>query len=163
MSQHVPEDLLVAFTDGDVGEQLAIHIAEHLDSCPACSTRATGLDPLASAFAAMVDPEVPEDLSESVLDILAAPEPTPRTEIALGCVLLTAAAIAAALLGSPTALAAEFGVVLKAVGTLMGALLTGIGASSTAALVLATLVAFAGCVGTARFAMPTPVGARRLP
>ena len=38
MNQHVPDDLLIAFVDADVGEQVAVHIAEHLDGCPACAT-----------------------------------------------------------------------------------------------------------------------------
>ena len=163
MSQHVPDDLLAAFTDGEVGEQLAVHIAEHLDNCPACATRATGLDPLAAAFAAMIDPSPPPDLSASILKALAAPESIPRTEIALGFIFLAAAAIVAVAMGSPTGLAVEFGVVLKAMSTLGGALLTGVGPTSSAALTLTTLLAFGGCIATARFAALTPIGVRRLP
>ena len=67
MSQHVPEDLLAAFVEGEMGEQLAIHIAEHIDACPRCATRAAGLEPLAAAFAAVEDPVTPEDLVSAVL------------------------------------------------------------------------------------------------
>ena len=67
MSQHVPDDLLAAFVDGEVSEQLAVHIAEHLDDCPACSAQAVALEPLAAAFAAVEDPRVPADLVASIL------------------------------------------------------------------------------------------------
>jgi anti-sigma factor RsiW len=154
MTQHVPEDLLAAFTDGDVGEQLAVHIAEHLDSCPSCATQAIGMDPLAAAFAAMVDPVAPEDLAAQVMDTFSAPEPIPLIEFALGFALLGAATLISLSLGSPVALAAEFGIVLKAIGALSGALFTGFGSTPSTFLVLFTLLTLGGCVFTVRFAMP---------
>ncbi len=165
MSQHVPEELLTAFIEGEMGEQLAIHIAEHLDECPACATRAAGKEPLASAFAAMEDPVAPEGLVAAILDEFAQPEPIPVTEIALGFALLGAAAMVAATMGSPLGIAVEFGVVLDALATLGGALITGLGAASTTILTLTTLLALGGCIATARLATlaPTPVGVRRLP
>ena len=162
MSQHVPEDLLTAFVEGDMGEQLAIHIAEHLDACPACATRAATMEPLAAAFAAMEDPVVPDDLAAAILDEFVRPEPVPVTEIALGFALLGAAAAVAATMGSPLGMAIEFGVVLDALATLGGGLITGLGAASTTILTLRTLLALGGCFVTARLATltPAPIGVR---
>jgi len=164
MSQHVPEDLLTAFVEGEMGEQLAIHIAEHLDDCPSCATRATGMEPLASAFAAMIDPVPPDDLAAAILVEFDKPEPVPVIEIALGFALLGAAAAVAGTLGSPLGLAIEFGVVLDALATLGSALITALGTTSTALLTLTTLLALGGCVATARLATltPAPIGVRRL-
>jgi hypothetical protein len=162
MTQHVPEDLLAAFTDADVGEQLAIHIAEHIDSCPSCATQAIGMDPLAAAFAAMVDPVAPENLSMQVLDAFSTPEPMPLTEIALGFALLVAATVTSLFLGSPIALVTEFGVVLKAIGALGGAMFTGLGSTSTALLLMTTLLTLGGFIVTVRFASPYPLSARAL-
>ena len=53
-SQHVPEDLLQAFVEGEVGEQLAVHIAGHLDECPACAQ-----------FAIVTEPQVRERLVQT--------------------------------------------------------------------------------------------------
>jgi anti-sigma factor RsiW len=71
MNQHVPEDLLTAFVDGDVSDHVAAHVAEHLDGCPACATRAASMEPLGPAFATVRDPEAPPHLAASVLDRVA--------------------------------------------------------------------------------------------
>src|SRR5688500_20047826 len=88
MSQHVPEDLLASFVEGEVGEQLAVHIAEHLDGCPACATRAAGLEPLAAAFAAVLDPVPPLGLAQAILARLDEPDRLPVLEIGIGAGLL---------------------------------------------------------------------------
>ena len=165
MNQHVPEDLLSAFVEGEVGEQLSVHIAGHLDECPACATQAAGMEPLASAFAAMDDPVPPDELVALILEEFDKPEPIPVVEIALGFGLLAAAAAAAATLQSPLGMAIEFGVAIDALATLGSALITGLGASSSALLTLTTLLALGGCFATARLAAltPTPIGVRRLP
>ena len=93
MSQHVPEDLLQDFVDGEVGEQLAVHIAEHIDACPSCATRAAGLEPLAAAFAAVRDPVPPPTLVASILARLDEPDRVPIPEIGIGVSLLLAAGL----------------------------------------------------------------------
>lgn len=64
---HVPDELLHAFVMGDVDEGLAIRVAEHIDSCPACGARAATAEPLAAAFAAVADPRPPAQFVEAVL------------------------------------------------------------------------------------------------
>ncbi|MCB9676807.1 MAG: hypothetical protein H6737_16950 [Alphaproteobacteria bacterium] len=126
MSEHVPEDLLVAFVEGEMGEQLSIHIAEHLDSCPMCATRAACLEPLGPAFAAMEDPEVPEGLAAAVLAAAAEEERPPQLEIAVGIGLLVAAIGVFVLLGEPLALASHGMVWLGALSAAGKALLLGL-------------------------------------
>ncbi len=164
--QHVPDDLLAAFVEGDVGEQLAVHIAGHLDDCPACSARAAGLEPLHAAFAALPDPPVPADLVPAVLEAAARPEPMPWVEAGVSAALLLAAGAVAALLGDPVGLAADFGVVLSALSD--GARVAALGlASSGPVLVTATAVALIGVILTARLASPDAIagmtGPRRSP
>jgi anti-sigma factor RsiW len=90
MNRHVPEDLLSAFVEGDLSDELAGHVAEHLDGCPRCAGRAATLDPLARAFARAVDPVPSPLLVMKVLDRAARPEPRPALEIAMGSALLAA-------------------------------------------------------------------------
>jgi predicted anti-sigma-YlaC factor YlaD len=151
MSQHVPEDLLQAFVEGEVGEQLAVHIAGHLDECPACATRAAGLEPLAAAFAAMSDPVTPPDLAARVLARAAEPERLPVAEIAVGAALLMVAALLLLGLDSPLSLAADAGVALSVV--------TAVGRTASAALgsfqvvaAVSTLAALAGGLATLYYA-----------
>ncbi len=141
MSQHVPEDLLQAFVDGDVGEQVAVHVAQHLDACPACATRSAGLEPLAAALAAVEDPAPPEGLAESVLERAKQPERLPVLELALGAGLLLCAAALALALQSPVALAADFGAALNGVAAMARGMSA---ASSTLWIGLAVLAAAAG-------------------
>lgn len=165
MSEHVPEDLLAAFVEGEVGEQLAIHIAEHLDSCPSCLNRAAGLEPLHAAFAAMPDPEVPEDLVAAVLAEAAEPERLPVTELGVGAALLAAAGFVAAVFGNPVGMAVDFGVVLMALGDVLRVIAVGLESSATV-LIAVTLLATMGLFVTARLAVPVDVagltGKRRL-
>lgn len=143
MSEHVPDDLLSAFVDGDVSEQLAVHIAEHLDACPACNARAVGLDPLAPAFAAVEDPLVPDDLVSAILEEAARPDPAPVLEVGLGAGLLVAAAALVVVFGNPLAMAADLGLVMHALAGLGRGLAVGIG-SSASAVVLTSLIGVAG-------------------
>lgn len=167
MSQHVPEDLLGSFVDGDVGEQLAVHIAEHLDECPACATRATGLEPLAAAFASVDDPLPPADLVQAVMQQVSEPERVPVLEIALGAAMLVSAALLTTTLGNPLGMAIELGVVLHAMASMARALAAGI-AGSSLVMILTTAVTVAGCLVTLRLANPDFVSQsyslnRRLP
>lgn len=151
MSQHVPDDLLGSFVEGEVGEQLAIHIAEHLDLCPACSTRAAGMEPLGLAFAAVEDPIPPLDLVQAVLDEVAEPERLPLAEIGVGAGLLVAATLLTISVENPLGMAVEVGVVLHAFPNIASALAAGLGASS-GLLTVATFLALLGCAFTARLA-----------
>jgi anti-sigma factor RsiW len=115
MSEHVPNDLLHAFVEGDVEEQLAIHIAEHLDQCPHCATRSATLEPLASAFASCDDPVVPEHLATAVLEELARqPHGRAVPEVAVGAGLLVLAAALAAATQHPVTLLADVGSMISA-------------------------------------------------
>jgi anti-sigma factor RsiW len=91
VNQHVPEELLSAFVEGDLDDQLVIHIATHLDECPRCATRAAHLEPLAAAFAAVDDPMVPEDLVAAVLAATERRESWLSIEVILGAAMLLAA------------------------------------------------------------------------
>jgi anti-sigma factor RsiW len=163
MSQHVPEDLLQAFVDGEVGEQLAVHIAEHLDGCPACATRAAGLEPLAAAFAAVLDPVTPPGLAAAILARVDEPERRlPVLEIGLGAGLLGTAAFLAVGLESPLALAAQLGAVLNAFATLTRGLSTALG-SFQFALVATTGAMLAGGVATLHYATGPSSTLRRIP
>ena len=151
MSYHVPDNLLLAFVEGDVGEQLAIHIASHLDECPACATRATAFDPLAASFAACVDPMTPADLLPAVLEALDQPSPTKRWEISIGIALHLIAAMLVAAEGEPVTVMLQMGTIIETLPSLtrslqqvmsayivaiMGfALLTGLAASLAARLI----------------------------
>lgn len=120
---HVPDDLLQAFVDCEVDEQLAVHVAEHLDDCPACATRAAVLEPLGAAFAAADDPFVPDDLVQSVLAELRSPAPvvvaarSPLLEIGVGSGLIVMAASLVLLFGQPIQAAIRVGLALDALGT----------------------------------------------
>ncbi|MCP4805647.1 MAG: hypothetical protein GY913_27485 [Proteobacteria bacterium] len=118
MIEHVAEVLLARFVRGDLDESTAVSVALHLDDCPRCSTRATALDPLASAFAACDDPFLPEDLVQQVLDEAAGiavkplEPPMPRMvfrlpELVAAGGLLSAAALLFVGLGDPAGLATD--------------------------------------------------------
>ena len=161
MSQHVPEDLLQAFVDGEVGEQLAVHIAEHVDGCPSCATRAAGLEPLAAAFAAVLDPVPPSGLPQTILKRLEEPERLPVLEVGVGAGLLGCAAFLALGLESPLALAAELVVVLNALLTLARGLSTALG-SFQFALVASTAATLAGALVTLHYAAGSSPALRRI-
>ena len=152
MSKHVPEDLLSSFVEGDVSEQLAIHIAEHLDVCPACNAHATMLEPLASAFAAVEDPLPPEDLAAAALLEASQPARVVRTELWVGPALLAAAAAIVLVAGDPLALAVKVGVLAEAVSAVGGALGATLSATPIALLVSA-VAALVGCMLAARLAL----------
>ncbi len=141
MTEHVPNDLLHAFVKGDVEEQLAIHVAEHFDSCPHCATRAATLEPLASAFASCDDPLVPEHLATAVLEELARqPHGRAVPEVAVGAVLLVLAAALAAATQHPVTLLADVGSMVSAASAVVrGAALglTSYALASSAAMVMA--------------------------
>lgn len=134
MNRHVPDDLLHAFVDGDVDEQVAVHIAEHLDGCPACATRAVTLEPLAAAFAAVEDPPMPPDLVASILTAAEQPERGPLAEVVIGGCLLVAAGLLAVFTGDPLGTAVDLGVAARALGSVSEGLLQSTGVITCAVL-----------------------------
>jgi len=151
MSEHVPHDLLIAFVEGDVGEHVAVHIAEHIDTCPACATRAASLEPLGPAFASMDDPPVPADLVDAVLAEFHTEERPPVTELMVGGALLGAAGILAMVTQHPVTLLADLGSVLGATEAVVRGVAAGLSPFTFAAATL-TVVAGAGSVATMRYA-----------
>lgn len=146
MSHHVPEELLGAFVLGDIDDELAVHIAEHLDACPACATRAAGLEPLALAFAAVDDPVAP-DLVDAVLAEVGSARPAEAgaaphrvaPEVPVGASLLAAAVLLTAAFGGPLAGLEGVRVLPQLVISVARALGAGLGA--TPGLVAATFTA----------------------
>ncbi len=160
MTQHVPEDLLAAFVDGDTTEQLAVHIAQHLDDCPSCGARAASLEPLAAAFAAVEDPSVPNDLVARILAVADAPRPSPVLELSLGGLILAMAAAMMAVFGSPVAPGADPALLMHALNGLGRGVIIGMGSPSAA--LSATLLFGAAGAGIAwrlaRVSLPAPAG-----
>lgn len=147
---HVPEDLLQAFVDGDVGEQVAVHVAEHLDSCPSCATRAAGLEPLAAAFAAVEDPVPPAELVPAVLARARQPDRMPMLEIGVGVALIAAAALLAVGLQTPAGFLAELGEAAQAAEAVSRGIMASLGSSWV--LLLLTMSAGAGVAATLQIA-----------
>ncbi len=153
---HIPDHQLQAFAAGDSAEipdALAVRIALHVDECPRCATRVAGMDPLATAFAAVHDPLPPRDLSAAILRAADAPEPQPTVEIALGGVLLATALCLFAAFGDPIRSAIDLGVFVNAAGAALGHL--GAGARSSATLLPATTLVTLLCLaGAMRLTAP---------
>jgi len=149
--QHVPADLLAAFVEGDVGEHVAAHIAEHIDGCPRCATQAAAMEPLAKAFASMDDPPVPDDLVDAVLAELHQTEPAPVVELAVGGGLLGSAGVLAIVTQHPVTLLADVGAVLGATEAIIRSMAAGLSPFTYLAATMAGLAA-AGSVATMRFA-----------
>ena len=114
MTEHVPNDLLSDFVAGELADDVAVAVAEHLDRCAHCATRAAHLEPLAAAFASVDDPVVPAELAPAILRVVQAPPSTPRREVAVGVVLLVAAAGLAATSMDPSTVAQDAGGLLSA-------------------------------------------------
>lgn len=94
---HVDQSTLTAFVQGDLGEHLAVHVAEHLDACAQCAARADRLDPLTELFATAIEPELPEDLVTSILAADASRATPALSEVGLGLGMIAlSAAIALA-------------------------------------------------------------------
>jgi anti-sigma factor RsiW len=132
---HVPDDLMQAFVAGEIDEHVAVHIAEHIDACAACATRAATLEPLAAAFASVSDPRAPADLVPAVLSDIERPESRPAIELVVGSLLLAAAGALAAFSGEPVRALLELGQVADALSRV------GQHAAPGGALVLAMLLA----------------------
>jgi anti-sigma factor RsiW len=118
---HVPQPLLEQFVEGTVDEKVAVAVALHLDACPACSTRAASLEPLAAAFAAVDDPGVPVGLVEQIGRALRESD-RPGPEPLLAGLFLALAAIAFLVGGSPGDVWSQAATLWSALRTVTGAL-----------------------------------------
>jgi hypothetical protein len=102
---HLSQPVLQRFVHGDLGDELAVACALHLDDCPECATRWALHEPLSLAFAACEDPEVPDDLAEAILAELRLPaswvDEAPVLELLLSAGFLTAAAVILFAFGAP--------------------------------------------------------------
>lgn len=158
MSQHITEDLLKRFVDGDVDEAVAIAVGRHLDDCARCATHAASIEPLAAAFASLDDPFVPPDLADQVVEAWHRSQAyhhevrTPATELVASSILLSIAAALLLLLGDPAGLVAELivaGTGLVTAGSiLMGRLLSTPGwALALAAMAFLTCLVAAWRIG----------------
>lgn len=161
MSDHVPSDQISSFVAGEVGEQVAIHIAEHLDECSECATRAAGMEPLAMVFASVDDPIAPHDLADAAMAVYLEPEPTPTAEIAVGAALLAAAAALVLVTGNPSGFLIDLGVLANLATGVGGALSVGIGSSASltyGSLLIALFfsLATARLIETADVQLPQP-------
>ena len=156
MSTHVPDDLLSDFSQGEVDEQLAVHIALHLDSCPACATRAASMNPLASAFASIPDPVMPAGLTAAILEQATLPSQEPFTELIIGGALMGVAAALVVLFGDPLGSMLHFGAATKAFSGIADHLLVSL--ASTNLIVSVITLMLASIWATARTSLP----ARRL-
>lgn len=143
MTEHVADDLLVAFCEGEIEEDLAILVAEHLDSCPMCATRSAAMEPLAAVFATVDDPVPPALLAASILEELERPQRAPATEMIVASALLTAAGLLL-FAGNPVAAAVQLGIVMESLGTAASVLTSQVSASAVAMSLSATTCALFG-------------------
>jgi hypothetical protein len=97
---HLSDELLRAFVTGSVDEDVAVRLAEHIDGCLTCETRAATAEPLASAFASVPVPQPPAALIHAVLRDVDRPERGPVVEIAIGLALLLVAILLTGLGGN---------------------------------------------------------------
>jgi anti-sigma factor RsiW len=149
MSRHLSEELLRLFIEGELDEREAVEAALHIDDCPLCASRAAQAEPLATAFAAMPDPALPEGFEQAVLDLLEAPEQLPaRIQVPwLGIGLILSAATLMMLGGEPTAMLWKLAAMIRAVSVGAAVVLQHIPSPATI-LTLAATLAF-GCSLTA--------------
>ena len=139
---HVPDALLERFALGDVEESVAVAIAQHLDACGRCSTRAASLEPLAIAFASVDDPPVPPMLAEEVLAALReAPLSRPEPAIAAGLMALAFLALVAS--GDPASAVVGVARVLRALAVASQVLLEQIAHFAPHTTLLAALLMMA--------------------
>lgn len=182
MTVHVSDDVLARFVDGDVDETVAVTVAEHIDGCSVCATRAAALDPMNAVFASAPIGEPPEHLAAQVIAQvngpsfaspavgvstagtaqLGSPSRAPLVEIGVGAALLGLAGLLAAAFDGPWALMADVG------GTFAGglALARGVGvvlASFQVVVAATTVLASAGVVLTLQYSALVPRSRVRRP
>lgn len=123
-AEHPSDDDLRRFAAGEVGEHLAVHLAEHLDACPTCVARVEAADPiLRSALSGAGPLPVPPDLVPGLLARIVPTPPEPAREVHWHLVMagvgLIGLAGLAALLGDPTAELALLQGILGAMAVLL--------------------------------------------
>ena len=107
---HISDELLQVFTDGDIGTELGVQIALHLDDCPRCHARARELDPLTAHFASCDDPAVPDELIQTI----SATQHQPSTDVVVPAILILAVSAALALAVNGNATVTELALLLYA-------------------------------------------------
>ncbi len=149
MTRHLEDEILLRFVDGDLPEEAAVKAALHIDACPHCANRAVSLEPLAQAFAAVRDPQLPADLEARVMEELAQPAPqiSPGWLPWLGGLMIAAAGALMLLAGDPTTLVWQLAMSLKTLAVAAQVVLRAIPSPMTLLLAIA-VVAF-GCSLTA--------------
>ena len=123
MTPHPDSETLQLFARCELGENLAVHVAEHLDACPSCAAQVVALDPLQRLMRTQVEPELPDGLVEAILHDARQPQHVSAIqsdlEVLIGIGMLTAAAIA-------MMLSADFGVYMTQLSTIVAALQLGL-------------------------------------
>ena len=146
MTPHLTDFQIRQFLDGSLSEQEAAAIALHLDSCPECLNRVTLAEPLHTAFASTLDPVVPLDLAESILESIEASHKTPWTEIMVGGALLASASLIFLATLEPVDTFVQSAIWLKTLTHASQVLTANITNSIIAALLLAGAFALTSCV-----------------
>jgi anti-sigma factor RsiW len=148
VNNHPTEATLALFAACELGENLAIHVAEHLDHCPACSARVTAMDPLQNAFAASIDPPLPPGLTAAILrEATSTPRRAARVsevETMVGLAMLLLAALTTMMAVDPIGLTYDIGQTISALQTGLSHL--PMGASWSVWMSLSTATAAVGFV-----------------
>ncbi len=151
MNNHLPEDVLLRFVEGDLDEAEAVEVALHIDDCPLCAARAMEAEPLAAAFASIDDPPLPDGFEQAVLAAVDAPTTAPAgLRIPwLGVALILSAVVLMVVGGEPTALLWKLAAVARAGGVALTVLLRHL-PSPAAVLPLVAAAALACTLTTSR-------------
>ncbi len=141
MNRHLSDELLLRFVEGDLGDEDAVEAALHIDSCPHCAARAASAEPLATAFAAFPEPELPDGFEQGVLDIVARPESdlAPLRIPWLGVGLILSAALLMAVGGEPTALLWKLAAVVRGLGVAVSVVVNHLPSPAATLTIAATL------------------------
>ncbi len=148
MTQHISDGDLERFVTGELDEVEAVEVARHLDECVSCSNRAIVIDPLAPAFAAIEDPEVPDDFGASVLAQLERPR-LPLLELGIGVGLLLVAAGLIVVVDGPVRPIVDSFSVARAAASVISGFASTLSLGEQTAILMVTLV---GAIGTLRLA-----------
>ncbi|MEM6929649.1 MAG: zf-HC2 domain-containing protein [Myxococcota bacterium] len=148
MTQHISDAVLDRFVAGDLDEAEAVSVARHLDECVSCTNRSVAREPLSAAFAAVEDPEVPEDFAASVLAELDRPQ-LPLMELGVGLGLLLSAAGLIFLVDGPVRPVIDSFTFSRAATAVLDGFLSSLSLGEQAAVLLLALL---GVIGTIRFA-----------
>lgn len=154
MSHHVSQPILERFVAGDLETDEAVEVATHIDDCVSCANRAIALEPLAAAFAAVEDPEVPEGLPAAILAELQRPG-LPLVELGVGSGMLLAAALLLYLVDGPVRPVVDSFTVATAVTSAAERFAATLSIGEQAAILLLALI---GVLATVRLATGRAAG-----